>query len=82
MYVYLVTLPQYYSYPTPKKVAEDLLDWKKISWLLDEANYGLDEIIPHILPKILDDSKTLEHRGGIHNNKMIQYEYKELENIK
>ncbi len=40
------------------KVAEGTLDWKKISWILDEKNYGLDEIISHILPKILDSSKN------------------------
>ncbi len=29
MYVYLVTIPQDYSYPTPKKVAEGILRLKK-----------------------------------------------------
>ncbi|WP_459500634.1 NUDIX hydrolase [Bacillus sp. C1] len=80
MYVYLVHMPSNYFYATPKKVAEGVLDWKKLSWLLDKNNYGVDEIIPHILPNILDNSKTLEHRCVIHDNKMIQYEQKELVN--
>lgn len=79
MYAYLVNIPKDYSYPTPKKVDEGILDWKNISWLLSEGNYGLDEIIPHILPKILDSSKKFEHRCVIINNKMVAYECKELE---
>ncbi|MFQ3543182.1 NUDIX domain-containing protein [Halobacillus rhizosphaerae] len=49
MYVYLINLPKDFSFPTPKKVREGILDWKKISWLVDDQNLGTGEMPPPII---------------------------------
>ncbi len=61
MYVYLINLPEDFSFPTPKKVREGILDWKKISWLVDDQNLGTGEMIPHYLPNLLSNSPPQEH---------------------
>ncbi|MEQ2526318.1 8-oxo-dGTP diphosphatase [Bacillaceae bacterium CLA-AA-H227] len=78
MYVFLVDIVGDYVYPTPKKTEEGILDWKKISWLLAEKNYGVGEMIPQYLPITLNDDKKYHHHCVIKNAKLTGYEYKEL----
>ncbi|PPA69555.1 NUDIX hydrolase [Jeotgalibacillus proteolyticus] len=78
MYAFLVTVPVDYEYQTPKKIDEGILDWKKITWLLDGNNLGVGEMIPHVLPNLLKISSTLHHKCELHKKKLTKYEFTEL----
>lgn len=78
MYVYLVNIEAEFNYVTPRKVDEGILDWKKISWLLEDQNFGVGEMIPHFLPTILSDDKKYNHFCILENAKLTKYEFKEL----
>jgi 8-oxo-dGTP diphosphatase len=78
MYVYLVTIDGNFNYETPRKVNEGILDWKKVSWLLEEKNYGVGEMIPHFLPNVLNDEKKYNYFCVLENDKLTNYEVNEL----
>jgi 8-oxo-dGTP diphosphatase len=78
MYVYLVTMDENFNYETPRKVNEGILDWKKVSWLLEDKNFGVGEMIPHFLPNILNDEKKYNHFCVLENAKLTNYEVNEL----
>lgn len=61
MYVYLIELLNEFTYHTPKKVSEGILDWKEISWILSDYNYGVGEMIPNFLPELLHNKLSLIH---------------------
>jgi 8-oxo-dGTP diphosphatase len=79
MYVYLVGVPIDYLYHTPKKTDEGILDWKSVSWLLSDGNYGIDVMIPQVLPKVLNHFVKYEHSFVIMNDKITEYKFMELE---
>lgn len=79
LYVYLVDIENNYDYQTPKKTDEGILDWKKITWLLEDKNFGVGEMIPHYLPNVLKKSDSCNHFCLIRNNKLVNYEMKTLE---
>jgi len=41
MYVFIVYLPDNFNYSTPVKTDEGILDWKELSWILDDNNIGV-----------------------------------------
>lgn len=55
IYVYIIELPCEFTYDTPKKVSEGILDWKIVSWILSDYNYGAGEMIPKFLPEVLNN---------------------------
>ncbi|MBJ8005096.1 hypothetical protein JDS88_02990 [Bacillus cereus] len=55
IYVYVIELPYEFTYDTPKKVSEGILDWKIVSWILSDYNYGAGEMIPKFLPEVLNN---------------------------
>jgi|SRR5699024_2397224 len=79
LYVYLVEIEGNYDYPTPKKTDEGILDWKRITWLLEDKNLGVGEMIPYFLPSILNQKDRYNHFCVIKNAKCISYEMKKLE---
>lgn len=79
LYVFLVEIDEEVIYHTPKKVDEGILDWKSVSWLLSEKNFGVGEMIPYFLPAILNNSSVLEHKCILINDKLVGYEFKEIE---
>ncbi|MGN4443579.1 NUDIX hydrolase [Bacillus cereus group sp. MYBK79-1] len=78
MYVYLVELLNEFTYHTPKKVSEGILDWKEISWILSDYNYGVGEMIPKFLYAVLHNELILEHNFVLSNHKLIDYWNEEL----
>ncbi len=78
MYVYLVKLLNEFTYRTPKKVSEGILDWKEVSWILSDYNYGVGEMIPKFLTEVLYNELILEHSCVLSNHKLVEYKNKEL----
>ncbi|KMK78064.1 NUDIX hydrolase [Alkalihalobacillus pseudalcaliphilus] len=79
LYVFLVDIHNDFIYQTPKMVDEGILDWKRISWLFGEKNFGEGEMLPHFLPTILNNSSVLEHKCTLENNRLMGYEFKKIE---
>lgn len=78
MYVYVVELQNEVSYDTPKKVSEGILDWKSVSLILSDYNYGVGEMLPKLLPEVLHNEFILEHNFVLSNHKLIDYRNEEL----
>ncbi|UNP78766.1 8-oxo-dGTP diphosphatase [Bacillus nitratireducens] len=78
IYVYVVELPCQFTYDTPKKVSEGILDWKSVSWILSDYNYGVGEMLPKLLPEVLQNELILEHTFVLSNHKLVEYKNKEL----
>ncbi|WP_078596233.1 NUDIX hydrolase [Evansella clarkii] len=78
MYVFLVNVDEKFKYETPRKVDEGILDWKKVSWLLEDKNFGVGEILPHTLPIILNNELKYNHFCVLENAKLTNYEVNEL----
>ncbi|PFN27810.1 NUDIX hydrolase [Bacillus cereus] len=81
MYVYVVELPHEYTYDTPKKVSEGILDWKSVSWILSDYNYGVGEMLPKLLPEVLHNELILAHSFILSNHKLVKYKNKELASL-
>jgi 8-oxo-dGTP diphosphatase len=79
MYAYIADLPDSFSYPTPRRIDEGLLEWKEIEWIFSENNLGIGEIIPRYLPALLQDDKLLAHHFVLNRNRCMQYDHVPLE---
>lgn len=53
MYCFLGEISSDQKILTPLKTDEGIIDWKKISWILDEKNSGIAGNIPYFLPSML-----------------------------
>ena len=65
-------------YITLQKVSEGILDWKEISWILSDYNYGVGEMIPKFLVEVLHNEFILEHNFILSNHKLINYRNQKL----
>ncbi|MEF3305492.1 NUDIX hydrolase [Paenibacillus sp. GYB003] len=61
MYVYLASVPPSFSFPTPVRVDEGVLDWKSADWVLHPDNDGIADNVRQFLPGMLD-GETMDHR--------------------
>jgi 8-oxo-dGTP diphosphatase len=61
LYIFLVELDSAYTFDTPLKLREGILDWKKIDWINDFENYGVADNIPYFLPFVLNEDKLYHY---------------------
>ncbi|TYR81523.1 8-oxo-dGTP diphosphatase [Priestia megaterium] len=54
LHVFLGEVEKNFTYPTPKKTREGILDWKEINWILHSENLGIPVKVPHYLPVLLN----------------------------
>ena len=73
MYVFIAEWPQGYGYHTPKKSKEGILDWKDISWLLDENNLGVVSNIPIFLSQMLSKADCSTYNFIYKDDQMVDY---------
>jgi 8-oxo-dGTP diphosphatase len=74
MYLFVAELPTEYSYPTPQKTCEGILEWKDISWVTNENNLGVVSNIPKFLPIALENDNHFEHRCAYINGTLAEFE--------
>lgn len=79
MCVYLVDIAEGYIYLTPRKTDEGILDWKEISWLLADKNYGVGEMIPKFLPHLLKEEGIYHHHCKLQNQQLTHYVCEKLD---
>ncbi len=60
LYVYLYYLPDNFTFNTPVRVQEGILDFKTIAWTTDLENEGIAKNIPYFLPTLLEDEKKYQ----------------------
>jgi 8-oxo-dGTP diphosphatase len=61
LYIFLIDLDYTFTFETPIKLREGILDWKKIDWINDFENYGVADNIPYFLPFVLNDDKNYHY---------------------
>jgi 8-oxo-dGTP diphosphatase len=61
MYTYVAEVSETFTYPTPIKTSEGILDWKKIDWIMHSQNVGIASNLPKSLEIMLNDSQCYEH---------------------
>ena len=71
MYAFIAELPESYPYVTPIKVAEGILDWKDLTWILHPQNVGIADL-KYYLPKMLDESTNYEYIFTYKDSKLIE----------
>jgi len=54
LHLFLYEVPNDFKLETPIKTIEGILDWKKISWIVDFENEGMAKNIPYFLPTLLE----------------------------
>ncbi|WP_345243619.1 8-oxo-dGTP diphosphatase [Pontibacillus salipaludis] len=60
IYVYLYEVDEHFTYDTPLKTREGILEWKSIDWILNPQNLGIAGMVAQYLPVLLRDK-------GIHS---------------
>jgi 8-oxo-dGTP diphosphatase len=78
MHIYLAELADDFTYTTPIKMDEGILDWKKMEWIMHPENYGIAENVPKFLPAMLYDEKRYEHRCVWDDGRILSVEAKEI----
>lgn len=73
MYVFLADLPAGVHMDTPVSMAEGLLEWKEIDWILNKDNRGVVSNLPKYLPIVLTEENKLEHIFTYDNRNIINY---------
>ncbi|MGD6831081.1 NUDIX hydrolase [Sutcliffiella halmapala] len=53
IYVYLYEVDDNFTYDTPLKTREGILEWKSIDWILNPQNLGIADMIAQYLPVLL-----------------------------
>ncbi|MGO4538307.1 NUDIX hydrolase [Paenibacillus sp. 2TAB19] len=61
MYTYVAEVDEGFTFETPIKTDEGILDWKTIDWIMHKDNDGVATNIPLFLSKILEDPHIYEH---------------------
>ncbi|PWV94525.1 8-oxo-dGTP diphosphatase [Paenibacillus cellulosilyticus] len=79
MYTYVAELPEDYTYETPIKTDEGILDWKELQWILHPKNVGLAANIPESLEKLLFDPGCYEYRCFYSEGKLLKQQFLALD---
>ena len=73
MHIYLAEVSEDFSYDTPRKMPEGILDWKSVDWILDDSNTGIVENIQKFLPYMLYENARYHHHCVFENNVMEDF---------
>lgn len=78
LYLYVIHLKEPLNLQTPLKTDEGILDFKSISWIMDQDNMGIAHNIPYFLPYILQDSKCFHFHCIFHESQLISVTKEEV----
>ncbi|MEO4054792.1 8-oxo-dGTP diphosphatase [Solibacillus sp. CAU 1738] len=78
MDLFLIEVAQNFTYETPQKTAEGILDWKKIDWLMHPRNRGVSEMLQQFLPIALHETSPVEHVYTYEKGELVRYEKREM----
>ena len=78
LYIFLIEVEKDFSFHTPIKAEEGILDWKDISWINDITNLGVASNIPYFLPHVINDHSKYHYHCTFEGSQLISVERKEL----
>ncbi|KHD34976.1 DNA mismatch repair protein MutT [Clostridium acetobutylicum] len=78
MYLFLIEVPANYNYSVPVKTREGILDWKKISWIMDPENTGIAANVPKYLPKMLKEEGEFRYHCVFKNKMLLEVNIEEI----
>lgn len=70
MYAFIAELPESFPYVTPIKVAEGILDWKELTWILHPENVGIADL-KYYLPKMLNETANYDYIFTYQDKKLV-----------
>lgn len=73
MYTYVAEVADDFSYPTPVKTAEGILDWKKVDWIAHPENLGVSSNIRECLDQLLFDEECYDHHFIYQDGKLVAH---------
>jgi 8-oxo-dGTP diphosphatase len=73
LYLFLAELPADFSYPTPRKTDEGILEWKDLTWILDSNNLGIVSNIPRFLEKVAGDAESCQYHCTYDSGKLVHF---------
>ncbi|MDY0295289.1 MAG: NUDIX domain-containing protein [Acholeplasmataceae bacterium] len=71
LYLFLIEVDDSFDIKTPKATDEGLLDWKNISWVIDENNLGVAHNIKHFLPIMLSSEEKYHYHCTFEGNQLV-----------
>lgn len=74
LHLFFVNLNTNYILETPIKMAEGILDWKDINFLLDKDNLGISYNIPYFISNVISDLNRYEYRCLFEGNDLLNVE--------
>ena len=63
-------------------MAEGILDWKHISWILSKENRGINSLTKQFLPTVLQEEGVYDHTSVFQNDQLTQYGQQACAHIK
>ncbi|EAC7884816.1 8-oxo-dGTP diphosphatase [Listeria monocytogenes] len=78
MYLFLATLPDNYTYPTPRATDEGILDFKKRAWILNPENTGVVNNLPYIIQHAPKAPLRIEVSTNYQENTLLHISHQSL----
>lgn len=72
LFLYLAEIPTNYTYETPLKTTEGILDWKEIDWIMHPDNQGVAANISSALYSILNHAGCYNYHSIFAENRLIE----------
>ncbi|MBC1440383.1 NUDIX hydrolase [Listeria innocua] len=78
MHLFVAKLKDDFIYQTPLATDEGILDFKKISWILNQENTGVVNNLPYLIKHAPDDLKRIEVTTKYHENTLLHISHQVL----
>ncbi|EAF5656843.1 NUDIX hydrolase [Listeria innocua] len=78
MHLFFAKLNDDFVYQTPLATEEGILDFKKISWILNQENTGVVNNLPYLIKHVPDDLTRIEVITKYHENTLLHISHQFL----
>ncbi|MEQ7051969.1 8-oxo-dGTP diphosphatase [Paenibacillaceae sp. P-4] len=71
MYLYAASVEKSFTYNTPIKTDEGILDWKRVDWIMDVHNQGVASNMPQVLQGMRSDMYCYDYHCIFEKGKLL-----------
>ncbi|NEZ41062.1 NUDIX hydrolase [Paenibacillus alvei] len=71
MYLYAASVEESFTYDTPMKTDEGILDWKRVDWIMDVHNQGVASNMPQVLQGMRSDLHCYDYHCIFEKGKLL-----------